>query len=92
MELCETCAIGYYLPSGVCDHCDSRQPKPTAEELGYYLVATPDLGVVLMKKAVFVWYCPCLNCGTHPPSIDHPYIQELIAAHEAVVNHTTSPH
>lgn len=22
-ELCETCGIGYYLPSGVCDHCNS---------------------------------------------------------------------
>lgn len=22
-DLCETCGIGFYLPSGKCDHCDS---------------------------------------------------------------------
>lgn len=26
-DLCETCGIGYILPSGVCDHCDTRQQK-----------------------------------------------------------------
>lgn len=24
---CHTCGIGYYLPSGVCDHCNSREGK-----------------------------------------------------------------
>lgn len=25
-DLCETCGVGYYLPSGPCDHCDSAKP------------------------------------------------------------------
>jgi len=29
--LCDTCGIGYYLPSGVCDHCNQRAAQPTAE-------------------------------------------------------------
>jgi len=29
--LCQTCGIGYYLPSNVCDHCN--QPAP---EAGWY--------------------------------------------------------
>jgi len=28
-ELCQTCAVGYHLPSGKCDHCDS----PVSSEL-----------------------------------------------------------
>jgi len=25
-DMCETCGIGFYLPSGLCDHCNL--PKP----------------------------------------------------------------
>ena len=24
-DLCNTCGVGLYFPSGVCDHCDSKE-------------------------------------------------------------------
>jgi len=28
-EECEMCGIGSFLPSGVCDHCNCREPIPS---------------------------------------------------------------
>lgn len=26
-DVCVTCGIGYYLPSGRCDHCDTKRKE-----------------------------------------------------------------
>ena len=28
-ELCNVCGVGFYLPSGRCDHCNSKQEVTT---------------------------------------------------------------
>lgn len=45
-ELCATCGIGYYLPSGVCDHCNCIR-KPTIEDLERILASgeNPDIEI-----------------------------------------------
>lgn len=45
--LCETCGTGFYLPSGVCDHCDQPKPalaptQPTAEGAGIRVLSVSD--------------------------------------------------
>ena len=48
-DQCSTCGVGFYLPSGVCDHCNTRKKvsdeviKAWAERHGFWGPSLADL-------------------------------------------------
>lgn len=69
-ELCETCGIGYYLPSGVCDHCNVRQahspaPLGSVAHVRQSAIVCPHCGYKYMESWEFddVGEAKCCQCG-----------------------------
>lgn len=60
-ELCQTCAVGYQLPSGKCDHCDTpasserATPEPAGPAKVVAAVTTGSLPVVEAEALERKW-------------------------------------
>ena len=73
MELCEICGIGYYLPSGKCDHCGtgrayrrhhSRRVKIKAKHVAKSIWGAVSKEQIdhAVKNADNLKYCSCEAC------------------------------
>src|SRR5688572_2181163 len=56
-EVCFTCGVGFYLPSGVCDHCD----QPFMSE-----PIKPKRSPALPRVWKSLWHVPCGNTFYSP--------------------------